>query len=199
MTSAQTKKIHLIRHAESEHNVAWKLYGDVIWTDMKYKNPPLTPTGRQQVDALKLHQELYEVDEVFASPAQRTLETARLLYPDGDITAHDSLLEFSPGRIVNCRDPKVMLADEWSNLILDDVSPEVPTEEDEQDLDFQQRLINFIRSILITDYKSVSVVTHHDVIRKMWQIVLPDQPFPGIVNANYITITLPVSWLGATT
>lgn len=188
------KKIHLIRHAEAEHNVAWKLYGDVIWTDMKYKNPPLTPTGRQQVQALKIHQELYEVDEIFVSPAQRTLETARLLYPDGPITAHDSLLEFSPGRIVNRRDPKEVLVDEWPELLLDDVSSDVPTEEEESDKIFTQRLTDFIRSILITDYKSVSVITHHDVIRRLWQIVFPEQPFPGIVNGDYISITLPVSW-----
>lgn len=194
MTSPQTKKIHLIRHAEAEHNVAWKLYGDVIWTDMKYKNPPLTPTGRQQIEALKLHQELYEVDEVFVSPAQRTLESARILYPDGFITADDSLLEYSPGRIVNRRDPRELLNDEWPGIHLDSVSPNVPTEEEESDEVFEQRLVNFIRSVLITDYKSVAIVTHHDVIRKIWQIVFSEKPFPGIVNGDYITVNLPVLW-----
>ncbi len=194
MSSSQTKKIHLIRHAESEHNVAWKLYGDVIWTDMKYKNPPLTPTGRQQVEALKLNRELYEVDEVFVSPAQRTLETARLLYPDGTLVAHDSLLEFGPGRIVNQRDTRDLLADEWPGLCLDDVRTEVPTEENESDEAFTQRLKDLIRSILITEYMSVAVVTHHDVIRKIWQIVFPEKQFPGIQNGDYITINLPLSW-----
>ena len=194
MTSSQTKKIHLIRHAEAEHNIAWKLYGDVIWTDMKYKNPPLTPTGRQQIEALKLHQELYEVDEVYVSPAQRTLETARILYPEGSITANDSLLEYSPGRIVNRRDPRDLLNDEWPGINLDSVAPQVPTEEEESDEVFEQRLVKFIRSVLITDYKSVAIVTHHDVIRKIWQIVFPEQPFPGIVNGDFITVNLPVLW-----
>lgn len=190
----QTKKIHLIRHAESEHNVAWKLYGDVIWSDMKYKNPPLTPTGRQQAQLLQRCQELYEVDEVFVSPAQRTLETARILYPDGPLVAHDALLEFGPGRIVNRRDPRSLLADEWPGLRLDDVAPEVPIEEDESDEVFTQRLINFIRSVLITDYKSVAVVTHHDVIRQLWRIVFPEKTFPGILNGDYITMNLPALW-----
>ncbi len=194
MTMSETKKIHLIRHAESEHNVAWKLYGDVIWTDIKYKNPPLTLTGRQQVEALQRNQELYEVDEVFVSPAQRTLETARLLYPDGPLTAHDSLLEFGPGRIVNRRDDRHLLADEWPEVILDDVAHETPIEENETDDGFKLRLKNFIRTVLITDYKSVAVVTHHDVIRAFWELVFPEQPFPGIHNANYITLTVPQSW-----
>ena len=194
MTSAQTKKIHLIRHAESEHNVAWKLYGDVIWTDMKYKNPPLTPTGRQQVDDLHYCQELYEVDEVYVSPAQRTLETARLLYPDGVLIAHDSLLEFGPGRIVNRRDPRNLIEDEWPEICLDNVASEVPTEEEELDEVFAKRLKDFIHSVVITDYKSVAVVTHHDVIRRIWQIVFPEQPFPGILNGDYITIEIPISF-----
>jgi broad specificity phosphatase PhoE len=193
MTQPPTKKLHLIRHAESEHNVAWKLYGDVIWTDIKYKNPPLTPTGREQAAALHKHQELYEVDAVYVSPAQRTLETARIIYPDGFITADDSLLEYGPGRIVNRRDPRELLEDEWPGIHLDEVADSVPSEEESDEV-FTQRLKNFIRSILITDFKSVSVITHHDVIRKIWQIALPEKPFPGILNGDYITLTLPVSW-----
>ena len=194
MTSSSTKKIHLIRHAESEHNVAWKLYGDVIWTDMKYKNPPLTPTGQQQAGELYKHQELYKVDAVYVSPAQRTLETARIIYPNGFMEAHDALLEFSPGRIVNRRDPRNVIEDEWPGIHLDDVSDSVPAEEEEADHNFEERLRNFIHSVLITDYKSVAVVTHHDVIRKIWQIVFPEQPFPGIVNGDYITLNLSGNW-----
>lgn len=189
-----TKKIHLIRHAEAEHNVAWKLYGDVIWTDMKYKNAPLTPTGRQQAEDLQRCQELYEVDAVYVSPAQRTLETARCLYPNGFMEADDALLEFSPGRIVNRRDPRNIIEDEWPGIILDAVENTVPTEEDEPEEVFHQRLTNFIRRVLITDFKSVAVITHHDVIRAMWKLVFPEQPFPGIMNGDYITITIPQSW-----
>ena len=189
-----TKKIHLIRHAEAEHNVAWKLYGDVIWTDMKYKNPPLTPTGRQQAKELQRCQELYEVDAVYVSPSQRTLETARCVYPNGFMEADDALLEFSPGRIVNRRDPRYILEDEWPGIILDAVENTVPTEEEEPEEVFHQRLVNFIRSVLITDFKSVAVITHHDVIRAIWKLVFPEQPFPGIMNGDYITITVPQSW-----
>ena len=194
MTPTQTKKIHLIRHAEAEHNVAWKLYGDVIWTDMKYKNPPLTPTGRKQAEALHVNQELYEVDAVYVSPAQRTLETARIIYPNGFMEADDALLEFSPGRIVNRRDPRNVIKDEWPGIHLDEVADTVPTEEEESEDAFKERLRNFIRSVLITDFKSVAIVSHHDVIRKLWQIVFPEQAFPGIVNGDYITFNLPISW-----
>lgn len=194
MTPSQTKKIHLIRHAESEHNVAWKLYGDVIWTDMKYKNPPLTPTGQKQVEQLQRNQELYEVDEIYVSPSQRTLETARLLYPDGDLYAEDALLEFSPGRIVNRRDPKHLLVDEWPGVHLHGVADVAPTEEEETEDVFKERLRAFIRSVLITDNNSVAVITHHDVIRAIWQLVFPETTFPGIVNADYITLTVPRSW-----
>ena len=194
MSPTQTKKIHLIRHAEAEHNVAWKLYGDVIWTDMKYKNAPLTPTGHTQAAELHKHQELYEVDAVYVSPAQRTLETARIIYPNGFMEANDALLEYGPGRIVNRRDPRNVIEDEWPGIILDSVAESVPTEEDEPEDAFEERLRNFIRSVLITDSKQVAVITHHDVIRKLWQIVFPEQAFPGIVNGDYITLNLPISW-----
>ncbi len=186
--------IYLIRHAESVHNVAYKLYGDVIWTDMKYKNPHLTPTGQQQAEMLKKHQELYKVDDVFVSPSQRTLETARIIYPDGIIHAEDALLEYSPGRIVNKRDPKNLLEDEWPEVDLEGVSPFVPSEEEESDEAFKQRLRDFIRSIIITDYKSVAMITHHDVIRAIWQIVFPEKTFPGISNGDYITMNVPRHW-----
>ncbi len=185
----QSKKIHLIRHAEAEHNVAWKLYGDVIWDDPQYTNAPLTHNGHQQAEQLKRYQELFEVDKIFVSPSQRTLETAAILYDIGPIYGDDRLLEYGPGRIVNRRDPHNLLADEWPTLDLSGVGPIVPSEIEEADEVFENRLKSIINHILDDNsLNSVALVTHHDVIHRIWQLYMSGQPCPVVKNGEYITL-----------
>jgi len=186
-----TKKIHLIRHAEAEHNVAWKLYGDVIWNDPHYTNPVLTDEGNRQAHALKRFQELYQVDKIFVSPSQRTLETAAILYDIGPIHGDDRLLEYGPGRIVNRRDPHHLLADEWPTLDLSGVSSAaVPIDTEESDEVFEGRLKSIIDQIINDDrLSSVAFVTHHDAIHRIWNLY-SSAPWPFIKNGQYLTLEL---------
>jgi broad specificity phosphatase PhoE len=186
----QPKKLHLIRHAEAEHNVAWKIHGDVIWDDPQYTNPPLTENGLYQAAQLKRYQELFEVDKIYVSPSQRTLETATILYDIGPLYADDRLLEYGPGRIVNKRDPRHLLADEWSTLDLTEVGHVVPATVDEEDEAFETRLKSIIDLVKSDDsLSSVAFVTHHDVIFKIWQLYA-SEPWPIVKNGEYVTIEL---------
>jgi broad specificity phosphatase PhoE len=185
---SNSKKIHFIRHAEAEHNVAWKIHGDVIWDDKQYTNPPLTENGRQQAAQLKRYQELFEVDKIFVSPSQRTLETATILYDIGPLHGDDRLLEFCPGNVVNKRDPRHLLADEWETLDLDGVNHTTPSQRDEHWDVFSGRLKSIINHVLDDDsLNSVAFVTHHDVIHGFWQLYASG-PAPPIKNAEYITL-----------
>jgi broad specificity phosphatase PhoE len=192
MTSpATSKKIHLIRHAEAEHNVAWKIHGDVIWDDPYYTNPTLTDDGIKQAHELKRYQELYEVDKIFVSPSQRTLETATILYDIGPLHGDDRLLEYGPGRIVNRRDPRHLLADEWPMLDLTNVTHTVPNEKEESADIFDGRLKSIIDQVLNDDNLiSVAFVTHHDVIHRIWHLYMSHQACPAIKNGQYLTLEM---------
>lgn len=184
------KKIHLIRHAEAEHNVAWKLYGDIIWDDPQYTNPVLTDDGHNQAHALKRFQELYEIDKIFVSPSQRTLETAAILYDIGPLHGDDRLLEYGPGRIVNRRDPRHLLADEWPTLDLSGVADIQPTATEEEDEIFEGRLKSIIDQIMNDDsLSSVAFITHHDVIHRIWHLY-SSTPWPILRNGQYLTIEI---------
>ncbi len=187
----QPKKIHLIRHAEAEHNVAWKIHGDVIWDDPRYTNPTLTDNGIKQAHELKRYQELYEVDKIFVSPSQRTLETAAILYDIGPLHGDDRLLEYGPGRIVNRRDPRHLLADEWETLDLTNVGHTVPSEKEEPAEIFDARLKSIVEHILHDNsLQSVAFVTHHDVIHRIWHLYMSHQPWPAIKNGQYVTLVM---------
>ncbi|KAI8942925.1 hypothetical protein NX059_000963 [Plenodomus lindquistii] len=63
-------KIHLIRHAQGEHNAT---------RDYTIRDAVLTPKGKEQCRALKSAFQYHDqVDIVFASPLRRTIQTAAL-------------------------------------------------------------------------------------------------------------------------
>jgi broad specificity phosphatase PhoE len=63
----------IIRHAQTEANVAGRWEG---WTD-----PPLTPTGRAQAEAIarRLAPEAGQIAVLYTSPLRRALETAQAI------------------------------------------------------------------------------------------------------------------------
>lgn len=75
------KVVHLIRHAQGFHNLAWETTGsDLAYRDFAYEDAHLTPKGWRQCAALRNHMEQFpevlDVDLVVVSPLTRTLETA---------------------------------------------------------------------------------------------------------------------------
>ena len=62
-----TTQIHLVRHAESEHNVSKDIYRP---------DPNLTDTGLQQADELAQTFPHHRVAIIFTSPLKRTIQTS---------------------------------------------------------------------------------------------------------------------------
>ena len=97
MESSSTE-LYLIRHAESEMNTAPQLIGG------RSNHTPLTERGEQQ--ALELGEHLRDLhlfpDSLYASPAIRTLATAKLCLKamgvKPDIIVDDALQELDQGR-----------------------------------------------------------------------------------------------------
>ena len=81
--------IYLIRHGQSESNLAGLLVGR--------SNPPLTDLGRTQAAALRPL--LTGVVEVWTSPLQRARETAAVALPDVPATVHAAFIEVDYGSL----------------------------------------------------------------------------------------------------
>lgn len=64
----------LVRHGESEANVAHMLSG---WMDV-----PLTERGRHELEDLRTSVDYPKAEILFSSPLQRCLDTAAILFPD---------------------------------------------------------------------------------------------------------------------
>lgn len=64
----------LVRHGESEANVAHMLSG---WMDV-----PLTERGRHELEDLRLSVDYPKAEILFSSPLQRCRDTAAILFPD---------------------------------------------------------------------------------------------------------------------
>lgn len=71
-TPTMAPKIHLVRHAQGEHN---------LHRDYTILDAVLTPLGKEQCRALSAAFEHHgDVDIVFASPLRRTIQTAALSF-----------------------------------------------------------------------------------------------------------------------
>ena len=81
--------IILIRHGQSTTNELGLLVGR--------SNPPLTERGRAQARALAAH--LVGVREVWASPLERALHTARLCAPEHEPVIKDAFIEVDYGSL----------------------------------------------------------------------------------------------------
>uniref|UniRef100_A0AAU1ZQR1 Histidine phosphatase family protein n=1 Tax=Streptomyces sp. NBC_00093 TaxID=2975649 RepID=A0AAU1ZQR1_9ACTN len=87
-------RLHLVRHARTEYNVAGRLQG---WCDS-----PLTPEGLGQLRATADHLAGVELTAAWASPSGRTTATAReiLRHHDGlRLRADDGLREYAFGAL----------------------------------------------------------------------------------------------------
>lgn len=85
-------KLYLVRHGETDWNVAGILMGQ---TDIS-----LNATGIKQAEALrdKIIQRGLEFDAVYASPLQRTAKTAEIIAPGSPIIFRDALKERGIGQ-----------------------------------------------------------------------------------------------------
>ena len=85
----RTYKIHLIRHGLTDGNLKGQYIGR---TDL-----PLIPEGIKELQMLKESIEYPNVPLLYSSPMLRCRQTAKILFPDNEITVIDNLKEYDFG------------------------------------------------------------------------------------------------------
>ncbi|MEG0366671.1 MAG: histidine phosphatase family protein [Coprobacillus sp.] len=90
-TKDDTVTLYVTRHGETELNKAKKIQG---WIDS-----PLTETGIQQAKDLSKRLENIEFSNVYSSPSQRAIDTAKNILPNADIKQDERLKEMNFGSL----------------------------------------------------------------------------------------------------
>ena len=110
-----TTRLYLVRHGATELSAEDRFAGAL--------DVALSPAGRQQAERLGARLAAEPIDVAFASPMQRTMDTARLIVaPIGiDVTPVDGIREIAHGR--------------WEGMRRDDVERQYPEEYDRYEHD----------------------------------------------------------------
>ncbi len=160
-------KLYLIRHGEADHNIGAKIYGDVAYDMPEYWNPSLTDKGLEQARQLQTIIDLHD-KLIIVSPLQRALETAFEGFPGSTFQIDDTVAEFNPAWRCNRRIGVATLRDEWPEHIIN-CSETTPTAEETYE-ELRTRAKKFLDKIR-TDNEDVVVVSHHDFIRAVFDVV----------------------------
>ena len=89
----KTYRIHFIRHGLTDGNADGRYVGV---TDL-----PLSDSGIDELESIRVKGELPETNLVFTSPLKRCLETCEILFPDTEPVIVDELREFNFGDFEN--------------------------------------------------------------------------------------------------
>ena len=89
----RTYRIHFIRHGLTEANADGRYIGV---TDL-----PLSDSGADELDRIRVKGELPETGLLFTSPLKRCIETCEILFPDTEPTVVEQLREFDFGEFEN--------------------------------------------------------------------------------------------------
>lgn len=181
------RKIHLIRHAESEWNSERRVQGTALQV-------ALSSTGRAQARLLGRRLGALPLEAVYSSDAGRTLETAHLALGDNaPIRISEEIRELSLG--------------EWEGRLIDDLRDEdsgkieawyrrpstVRIEGGEDLVLFRKRVVGFMEGTALSGDGDVAVITHGGVIciylthilgmqlDDLWSFSLPNASITTIV------------------
>lgn len=101
-------KFIFLRHGEAEHNVAFHVEGNTVFSKLEYKDAPLTEKGIKQArDAAELLSTLTILD-IWCSPLTRCMQTMEEVFEENDVNdiyLHDNLMERQGGGYV-CNERK---------------------------------------------------------------------------------------------
>ncbi len=190
----KTYKIHLIRHAMTEGNLAGQYIGH---TDMD-----VTPEGLKQADELIEEYGGYpEVDAVFSSPLKRCLQTAKHIYPDKNPIVLNDLIEYDFGEFEG-RTADELKDTEAFQTWLAGTHPETPVPFGESQIAFNKRICGcfagIVNGIIQAGVESTAVFTHGGVIMAlMTAFALPEAPMHEWMTPNVCGYTLridPAVW-----
>ena len=164
--------LYFIRHGEAQHNVGAKIYGDAAYDMPEFWNPSLTEKGVQQATKLQTIIDLHD-KLIIVSPLQRALETAFEGFPGATFQIDDLVSEFNPAWRCNRRIDIATLRDEWPEHTIN-CSDATPTAEETCE-ELQARAEKFLEK-LRTDNNDVVVVSHHDFIRAVFDVISYECP-----------------------
>lgn len=189
----RTKTIHFIRHAEGQHNLANREYGDdtpVIYStngSERYIDAKLTDHGIQQcIEARRgtLFKDVKNPELIVVSPFTRTLQTAHISFGGSGIpfVVHDLLRERSGKYTCDQRRSKTDITKDIQPLYdytgdsIDFDSYGYPHEEDnywstnrESDESVTQRAIQFIQWLATRPEQELVVVTHSSWLKHLFR------------------------------
>ena len=176
------KKLYLIRHGISQHNILFKNFGTKIFYDKRYYDTKLTGQGIEQ----SLHlgntwKDKHFIDCVFCSSLTRTLETANNIFKDNldiPIYALDILKEFPQGlHTCNKRSNIDQLKKEFPRInfsliqdnedIMWDDTKEEPLEK------LNDRIFDFKEFIKNRPEKNIAMIGHNSFIGQMMNNHIP--------------------------
>ncbi|CAD5222266.1 unnamed protein product [Bursaphelenchus xylophilus] len=163
------RRIYVVRHAEREDNVNSKWRRD--YPEFKSDNSPLSKRGRSQCDDLRKYFENIEIGSIYASPFDRTMETASILLGN-----KENKIKVEPGFIeilYLCEDPPGywpidQLADKFPKVDLSykPVFKTCPPEDD-----CLERVDKTLRKILDReeDTENIVVVSHGSPVASIYE------------------------------
>lgn len=141
----------LIRHGEDTLSNSGVF---VSWTDV-----PLTAKGRAEAEEAAGVLDEYDIEYIYSSPLQRSLETAKI-YTSGHIMQEGALLPWNRGILTGC------LEDEGEDLLdLLVQNPDIHIPHGESRKECEDRLRDFFMPALdIAEQHPTAFFTHHSVI-----------------------------------
>ncbi|MEM9776979.1 MAG: histidine phosphatase family protein, partial [Chloroflexota bacterium] len=111
-------KLLLIRHGQTQANVEGRFYGRT--------DTAMTDVGRGQVQATAERLKNYDISHVYASPANRAVETAEILNQQwqAPMTVDERLWEVDHNRweLMTAQDIAAKYPDDWAGFLSGDIS-----------------------------------------------------------------------------
>ncbi len=149
--------IHLIRHGETAANKEGKYIGV---TDV-----PITTESAKELEELRLDGIYPAVPRVYSSPLSRSLDSARIIYPEKELIAAENLSEYNFGDFEGKTDSEL----EENEIYRDWRAGKIKsTPNGENSDDFQARvysaLVQIVRDMSDNDCYEAAIVTHGGVI-----------------------------------
>jgi broad specificity phosphatase PhoE len=192
-TSSSTKVVHLVRHAQGEHNVAGE-EDYSYYQDEAYADAALTDKGVKQCQSLASIHEITTAELLVVSPMTRTLQTATISFPSlvGKCPwlALESVREQSGFHPCDRRRPVSEYKTEFQHvdfgLVGDDEDPlyHLHAGEREPDMHVAERSSQFFAWLRQRPEKEIVVVTHSAFLRHTFSNVLDAEEDDNTQFAN---------------
>jgi len=184
-----TKKIYLIRHAEAEHNVAYKIYGETAYESPKFRDADITLNGISQAEKASISLDFVPFEVVFTSPLVRTLHTSHILFKEHciPIIAREDIRERYDRHPVNNRQDVTHLLELYPNVDFSEIISNKDCLYNTPD-DLEQRAKSFITYLLSRPETCIAVVSHETFLREvLTQFRVPNY---NLKNCEYKCIEL---------